>query len=185
MKPPATVDANRAERAALEAADELFFNRGVAAVTMAEIRDRSGLSLRRLYGLFPAKTDLVAAWLLHRHTVWLAGFERLVSDELARGADAVDAVFAALESWMRSTGFRGCGFINTHAETNELTDDHRVIIRRHKRAVADYLETLSPLGPALAVMVDGAIVQAAIFGDASPIHTTHRAARMLADGNRP
>ena len=75
-----------------------------------------------------------------------------------------DAVFSALEAWMTETGFRGCGFINTHAEGSNLTEDHRAIIRSHKEAVAAYLESVTREGRAIAVIVDGAMVQAAIFG---------------------
>ncbi len=179
MNPPATLEHREAEQASLLAADELFYNRGVAAVTMAQIRDRSGVSLRRLYSMYPSKSDLITAWLNHRHLRWMAGFQQLVEHRMTKGHDPIDATFAALETWMSTTDFRGCGFINTHAETSELTDEHRAVIRNHKRAVADYLLSLTPNGGALAVLVDGAIVQAAIFADPEPIRTAHRAARSM------
>lgn len=179
MSPAATLDRIEAAAAALRAADDLFYRRGVAGVTMAQIRDQSGVSLRRLYSMYPSKSDLVAAWLEHRHGVWMDGFSGHVTVRLDDGADPVDAVFSALEAWMIETGFRGCGFINTHAERSELTEEHRDIIRMHKRAVADFLETVTPLAPAIALIVDGAIVQAAIFESAEPIHVAQRAASAL------
>ncbi len=179
MSPAATIDDRTAGEALLTVADDLFYQRGVAAVSMAEIRDRSGVSMRRLYSLYPSKSDLVAQWLEHRHETWTAGFHQRVERRLANYDSAADAIFSALAEWMTETNFRGCGFINTHAEYAELTDAHRSIIRRHKRSLAEYLESLTPHGKALAVLVDGAIVQASIFADTEPIELARRAAAFI------
>lgn len=180
MSPAVTLEASEAGQAILAAADDLFYNRGVAAVTMSDIRDRSHVSLRRLYSEYPSKSDLVSAWLRHRHHEWMTHFVGRVEDHIQDGDAPVDAVFVAIEAWMTATGFRGCGFINTYAEASALTEEQRVIIRSHKSALASYLTTLIPEGEAVAVIVDGAIVQAAIFGTAAPIHHAHHAAAVLA-----
>ena len=179
MSPAATLAADEARAAALLAADDLFYRRGVTAVTMGQIRDRSGVSLRRLYSMYPSKSDLVSAWLRSRHDQWMADLSEGIERRMTSGHTALDALFCELEAWMTRTGFRGCGFINTHAELNELTEEHRAIIRGHKAAVASYLETLTAEGRTMAVIVDGAIVQAAIFATADPIHHAHRAAMAL------
>jgi AcrR family transcriptional regulator len=146
---------------------------------MADIRDSSGVSMRRLYSLYPSKSDLVSAWLKHRHHEWLNEFRATVGRHIGASKNAIDAVFLALEDWMTKTGFTGCGFINTHAERSELSDEHRDIIAMHKRAVANYLEELTGSGPAIALLVDGAIVEASIFGHAGPIHTANSIAERL------
>ena len=179
MSPAATLDPAAAQTAALAAADNLFYARGVAAVTVAEVRDRSGVSLRRLYSMYPSKSDLVAAWLEFRHVTWMTGFSERVRSEVSKRAAPVDAVFNALEQWMIATTFRGCGFINTHAESSELTEQHRLIIQMHKKALADYLQETTAHGVALAVLVDGAIVQASIFGNVEPIQAARQAAQTL------
>jgi AcrR family transcriptional regulator len=184
MSPAATIDDTAAEAHVLAAADELFYRRGIAGVSMAEVRDRSGVSMRRLYALHPSKSDLIARWLEHRHVTWMEGFTHRVDTRLAGGDGAVDAIFGALADWMIETDFRGCGFINTHAESSASTDEHRVIIRAHKRSLAEYLESLVPDGALVAVLVDGAIVQASIFCDADPIGRAHRAA-VLMTGETP
>ena len=46
---------NRLAQQVVEAADRLFYEHGIRAVGMAQIRDASGVSLKRLYQLFPAK----------------------------------------------------------------------------------------------------------------------------------
>jgi len=47
----------------LDAAEELFYGRGIQSVGMDDIRGTSGVSLKRLYQLFPAKEQLVEAYL--------------------------------------------------------------------------------------------------------------------------
>ncbi|MEJ7801119.1 MAG: hypothetical protein WKF60_11385, partial [Ilumatobacter sp.] len=136
-------------------------------------------SMRRLYSLYPSKSDLVAQWLEHRHETWTAGFHQRVERRLAKHDSAADAIFSALAEWMAETNFRGCGFINTHAEFAELTDAQRSIIRGHKRLLAEYLESVTPHGKALAVLVDGAIVQASIFANTEPIELARAAAALI------
>ena len=84
MSPAATLDDDTARAAVLRSADAVFYARGVAGVGMADIRDDSGVSLRRLYGLYPSKSDLVAAWLTARHTTWMEWFAG--ATERLRGA---------------------------------------------------------------------------------------------------
>ena len=67
MSPAATMSVDTARRAVLRAADDLFYVHGIGGVVMSDIRDASGVSMRRLYSMFPSKSELVAAWLTDRH----------------------------------------------------------------------------------------------------------------------
>lgn len=178
---PADTATDDRRDAVLLAADELFYRHGIGAVTMADIRDRSGVSFRRLYSFFPRKSDLVAGWLTRRHDTWMAAFEHDIDDRIADGAAPVDAIFASLESWLVATEFRGCGFINTLAETGEVTDGHRAIIRAHKQALVDSLALHTDHPMALAVLIDGAIVQASVFASTAPVDAARAAAVALLD----
>ena len=151
-------------------------------MTVAAVRDESGLSMRRIYGICPSKADLVSLWLRHRHTVWMQMFTDRVSAGIASGATAVDAVFDAIGTWLVETEFRGCGFLNTHAESRELTDEHVRIISDHKRSVARYLDSVTGLGDAVGLLVDVAIVHAAVFGDTAPVERARETARVLLAG---
>lgn len=173
-----------ATRQLLTAADALFYRRGIGAVTMAEVRDRSGVSFRRMYALFATKADLVAAWLDRRHESWIDWFRHEIDAGEDDGRSTVDAIFDAIAGWMRSTDYRGCGFVNTLAETGELTDAHRELIRRHKRELLDLLAGRTSDGAALAVLVDGAIVQSAVFRSTRPVDAARRAAATLLDEPR-
>ena len=177
-----------AEQALLATADKLFYARGIAGVGMDDVRDASGVSLRRLYSHYPSKRDLVTAWLQGRHRRWMDWFAEAVSRRIADGGDPLAAPFDAIEEWAASPGFRGCAFINAVAETTEINDDQRAIVADHKRALIDYLERLfrdlRPDAPAwlpgaLGVLIDGAIVQSTVFGTSSPIEDARLAASHL------
>ena len=188
MSPAAKLDERSAREAVLAAADTVFYARGVGGTGMAEIRDASGVSLRRLYGLYPSKQDLVAGWLEARHASWTAWFRAGVEKRLERGASPMDAIFDTLAEWASTPGYRGCAFLNTAAEVAEIDDRHLKIIAEHKRRLVEYLAELmrdagarepESLAVALGVLVDGAIIQAAVFGSLDPIHAGKAAAVRL------
>jgi AcrR family transcriptional regulator len=188
MSPAATMTPEASAQAVLAAADRLFYARGLALVTMADVRDAAGVSLRRLYSLYPSKRDLVEAWLEDRHVRWMDWFSAAVERRTRRGADALVATFDALREWATSPGYRGCAFLNSIAETSEIDDVHRAVVAAHKRALVAYLATLATrdhpgappwLPDALGVLIDGAIVQSAVFGTATPINASKRAAERL------
>lgn len=188
MSPAATMTVDDALKRVLAAADELFYQRGIAAVTMADVRDQSGVSLRRLYSLFPTKKDLVAGWLNDRHATWMSWFSASVDQHTSAGGDALLATFDAVEAWIASPSYRGCGFINAIAETGEIDDRHREIIASHKRDLLTHLTALAlrdhPASPAwlpdaLAVILDGVFVQCAVFQSTGPLQAARHAARHL------
>ena len=85
-------------------------------------------------------------------------------------------------------GYRGCAFINTLAETSEMDDSHRTIIAAHKRDLVGHLahhaardHTTAPpwLPAALAVIIDGAVVQCTILASSSPLDTARSAVLQL------
>ena len=188
MSPAATMTADAAAAAILAAADRLFYERGIAGVAISEVRDGAGVSLRRLYSLYPTKRELVAAWLTDRHGRWMTWFADAVDHSIAQGNDPVPAAFDALAEWFRSPGYRGCAFINAMAETAEIDESHRALVRDHKRSLTVYLGALTarthshipPWWPdAVAALIDGAIVQSAILRSETPITAARTAASQI------
>ena len=57
----------------IDAADALFYARGIRAVGMDDVRSSAGVSLKRLYALFAGKEGLVLAVLRKRHAMWSDG----------------------------------------------------------------------------------------------------------------
>jgi AcrR family transcriptional regulator len=184
VSPAATISPDEARRAVLRAADELFYARGITGVVMSDVRDAAGVSMRRLYAMYPSKRELVAGWLTDRHDTWMAWFTTSVERHVAAGADPVLATFDAIGEWVTRPGYRGCAFINSLAETSEVDDELRAIIAAHKRDLLEHLAGLiardhrdAPawLPAALAVIIDGAIVQCTIFDGTEPLDAARSA----------
>jgi AcrR family transcriptional regulator len=178
------------DRAILDAADRLFYARGINAVGMLEVRDAAGVSLRRLYAEHPSKRDLVVSWLEDRHTRWMRWFDAAVERRVAAGVVPLLATFDAIEEWVGSDGYRGCAFINAIAETTASDDVVSAIVTRHKGELLERLVALASasltgsappswLPDAMAVLIDGSIVQCAIRADPSPVHAARTAATAL------
>jgi len=188
VSPAATIDADAAKRLVLDAADALFYERGIAGVAMADVRDASGVSLRRLYSLYPSKRDLVAGWLDDRHHRWMKWFTETVEQLATTGVDPLLACFDAVAQWAASPGYRGCAFLNSIAEPTEIDDSHRTIVANHKQDLVGFLATCAeqehPGSPpwlpgAVGALIDGAIVQSTVFGSTAPITDARCAAARL------
>jgi AcrR family transcriptional regulator len=172
------VDPTEATDRLLEAAEELFYAHGVQAVGMDAVRARSGVSLKRLYQCFPAKNDLVEAYLLRRDERWRRSLREFVH---ARGDDPL-AVFDWLHGWFREPGFRGCAFVNTFGEFGEPAPGIAAAIRKHKDELRAYVRGLVPdhgTADQLFSLVEGATVLAAITGDPGEASTARAAAKVL------
>jgi AcrR family transcriptional regulator len=173
------VDQAQATTRLLDAADVLFYERGVQAVGMDEIRTASGVALKRLYQCFPSKEQLVVAYLRRRDQRWRQSLARFV-DKRQSPAERVVAVFDWLHDWFCEPGFRGCAFVNSFGELGATSRAIAEIARQHKDALKDYLTGLVEQVPVedpavvadqLLLLLDGAITSAAITGN--PIAARH------------
>ncbi|MFB4426002.1 TetR/AcrR family transcriptional regulator [Streptomyces sp. QL37] len=103
-----------AGRRIVEAAEELFYNRGITAVGVDLIAEHSGVTKRTLYNRFGSKDRLVAAYLAERDRRWRS-LVRAAVDACDSPVEAVTAPFDALATWSGANA-RGCAFINALAE---------------------------------------------------------------------
>ena len=171
----------------VQAADTLFYGRGVGRVGMDAVRDAAGVSLKAIYREFPSKEDLVLAVLEHRHRLWSTA----VQDAVASRSDARErllAVYDHLARWFTEDDFRGCGFINAYGELGATSEAVAAAVRQHKQSFQDYLATLvaeaggpASLAPQLAVLAEGAQTTAAIAGTAEAAAVARQAATVLVD----
>jgi AcrR family transcriptional regulator len=172
-------------RRILDAAGAMFYARGIQNVGMDEIRDATGVSLKRLYRLFGSKDELIAGHLALSDQRFHAGLTKHV-DAADGSQDKLLAVFDWLASWFAEDDFRGCAFINCYGElgaTNIAVGD---AARAHKQAVRDRLTRLATeagtgdeLAEHLALLAEGAITTAAISGSPQPARQARQAATTL------
>ncbi|WP_434591419.1 TetR/AcrR family transcriptional regulator [Streptomyces sp. A5-4] len=183
------MDAETAEARLLEAAAKLFNERGVQAVGMDAIRAASGVSLKRLYQLFPSKDDLLEAVLRRRDDAVRSGIEQLTA---AAGTprERVLAVFDYLDAWFAEPTFRGCVFINAYGEMGGVSENVAKVARANKQSLLDHFTDLvtaagaapgqaAPLAAQLAILANGAMATAGITGSAEPSRQARAAATVL------
>ena len=104
-----------AGRRILDAANRLFYERGITAVGVELIAEEAGTTKKTLYDRFGSKDGLVVAYLEARFERWRSHVIDHLASSPATGTDRILAVLDASEAWL-SRGSRGCGFINAHAE---------------------------------------------------------------------
>ncbi|GII42058.1 TetR/AcrR family transcriptional regulator [Planotetraspora phitsanulokensis] len=184
------MDQGAARDQVLDAAEELFYGRGIQAVGMDDIRSLSGVSLKRLYQLFATKDRLVEAYLERRDLSW----RRRLADHVEACDDPegrIIAVFDWLERWFAEPGFRGCAWINSFGELGATSATVATQARRHKQAFRSYLETLAAeadlpreLAGQLLLLAEGAMVTAGILGAPETAAQARTAAGLLVESAR-
>ncbi|MEU8620232.1 TetR/AcrR family transcriptional regulator [Streptomyces sp. NPDC048623] len=182
------MDADTAELKLLETAEKLFDEKGVQAVGMDAIRSASGISLKRLYQLFPSKDHLVWAVLKRRDTAVREAIAAHGATHATNPYQRALAVFDYLGAWFADPAFRGCAFINTFGEMGGISPDIAEIARGHKAALRDYfaeqtkaMNAPPALADQLALLANGAMVVAGINGTSEPASQAKDAARVLLD----
>lgn len=180
------MNAELAETRLLDAAEQLFNDHGIQAVGMDAIRTRAEISLKRLYQLYPSKDSLVHAVLTRRDGNVLTDIRRHVESHTDPHRRVL-AVFEYLEAWFGDSSFRGCTFINTFGELGGQSEAVAEIARHHKEAFRDYLRELAQaagasaeLGDELAILANGAMASAPIYGGDVAQHA-RRVAEILLD----
>ncbi|MFI6604485.1 TetR/AcrR family transcriptional regulator [Nonomuraea sp. NPDC050536] len=170
----------------LDAAEELYYGMGVQSVGMDAVRNASGVSLKRLYQLYPSKGDLVEAYLRRRDARLLRRLADHVDTVDGPPEERVLAVFDWLYTWFSEPAYRGCAFINSFGELGATSPAVVEAARAHKEAFRRYVAGLvadaglpAPLADQLALLAEGAITTAAISGTPEPAHQARDAARTL------
>lgn len=101
----------------LAAAYDLFSRRGVNAVGIDMIIQRSGVARQTLYRHFDSKQDLVLAFLERRDQLWTRDWlQATVEDGDAEPAERLLAIFDTFDPWFHDPSFEGCSFINVMLE---------------------------------------------------------------------
>src|ERR1700761_4816109 len=106
---------------------------------MDDIRDSSGVSLKRLYRMFPTKDRLLSEVLRRRDVRWRGRVADHVADATPDPTQRLLAVFDWLHLWFSEPGFRGCAWINTFGELGAVSPGVAAQAREHKQAFRDYV----------------------------------------------
>ena len=172
------MDDETARTLVLDAADRLFYEHGIRAVGMDQVRDDSGVSLKRLYKMFPAKEQLAEAVLRRRDQ----SFQRAIAEHVAARPDprtALLSVFDFLYAWFAEPDYRGCPFINAYGEMSTVSEPVTSAVTDQKQAFEAFLADLCDragaprtLAEQMFILANGAMVAAAV------LHSPSRRARL-------
>jgi len=162
----------------LRTAHDLFYAEGIRATGIDRVIAASGVTKVTFYRHFPSKNDLILAYLDLRHERWMHWFHGalLRHGGASKGAAALVPTMAEWFNGQALGDFRGCAFLNGVGEMGPALPEVVEVTRRHKDEMTEAIAGLLPaarqrrkLAAALALAVDGAIVQAQYASDMAPV----------------
>lgn len=178
----------------LEAADQLFYSEGMAALSMERIAARAGVTKKTLYYHFRSKDDLLGAYLescrgpvMERYRRW-AGRSGPVTERMQRMFDRM------AEAVMTPT-WRGCAFLRMSCELADMPGHPACVAARSLKSDLERLlqsmfeqdgrPNAADLAKAVVVMIDGTIVQSLLHREPSYANAAGRAAIQLLEATAP
>jgi AcrR family transcriptional regulator len=175
--PPAAVRPSAARARILDTVDRLFYDEGIRAVGVHRVVDEARVTRVTFYRHFPAKDDLVVAYLRRRAD----GDRRQVRQVLDTHRGDPRGALRELARRLVEIGFgnlhRGCPFINAAAEFSDPDHPVRRAVAEHRvwltEVFEDLVRALGDPRPAdtahlLMMLRTGAVVAAALDGQAAP-----------------
>lgn len=177
----------------LDAAYDLFAQRGIRDVGINELIAKSGVAKATFYRYFPSKDDVVLAFLQRREAVWTIG---LVATGAAHRASSPEgqllAIFDVFEEWFKRDDFEGCAFVKVLVEVGP---DHHLgkaciacldRIRAHLTSLAEQagLDDSEGFSRSLMILIKGCILSI-LEGDEMSAERAKRMTRRLIEDHRP
>src|SRR6478735_5291801 len=190
-QPPARTPAGQARARILATAFRLFYAHGLRAAGIDTIIAESGVAKATFYKYFPAKDDLILAYLEHVDGVWSGQLHAAAEAAGPNPARQLVGLFDALTTACRRDGYRGCAFINAAAESasgtrvHERTVTHKQQVLAWIRDLADQAGAPDPDGLArsLTLLLDGGLASGVLDADpAAAAAARATAAQLVAAG---
>jgi len=156
----------------LDNAYRLFYAHGIRGVGIDRIIAESRVAKATFYKHFPAKDDLVVAYLDRVDETWFGQLRDAAAAAGSEPGDQLVGMFDALSTACRRDGYRGCAFINAAAENeagtpiHDRTLTHKTAVRAWVRELAEQAGARDPdgLARALTLLVDGGLASGSVDG---------------------
>jgi AcrR family transcriptional regulator len=127
----------------LDAAEDLFFSRGVAATPVDAVLERAGVSPATMYRGYASKEALLAATLDRRHRMWLATWDAAVARRRTPQGRLLAVLDALDEFRARPAGSRWCAFLASAAEYPDPPAEVAAAVRADTEALRSRLTALA------------------------------------------
>ena len=165
--------AGQAREKILATAFRLFYAHGLRAAGIDTIIAESGVAKATFYKYFPAKDDLILAYLEHVDGVWSGQLHAAAEAAGPEPARQLVGLFDALTTACRRDGYRGCAFINAAAESPSGTRVHERTVA-HKQSILAWITELAEragagnpeaLARSLTLILDGGLASGVLDAD--------------------
>ncbi|MGO4490682.1 TetR/AcrR family transcriptional regulator [Arthrobacter sp. 2YAF22_2] len=169
----ARTPAGQAKDKILATAFRLFYAQGLRAAGIDTIIAESGVAKATFYKYFPAKDDLILAYLERVDEVWSGQLHAAADAAGPDPADQLVGLFDALSTACRRDGYRGCAFINAAAESASGTRVHERTVA-HKQHILAWIRDLAEqagvqepdrLARSLSLVLDGGLASGVLDAD--------------------
>jgi AcrR family transcriptional regulator len=156
----------------LNTASTLFYQQGIRAIGVDTIIAKSEVAKTTFYRYFPAKDDLVVAYLEERNQRFWELFEAAVSQSQGKPKQQLLAIFGWLDGLLASPDSQGCPFLIVASEFPETDYPGHQVAIVHKTKLRDRLTALATasgikradeLSAGLMLLIDGAFVQLRLY----------------------
>lgn len=170
--PAARTPAGQAREKILATAFRLFYAQGLRAAGIDTIIAESGVAKATFYKYFPAKDDLILAYLERVDGVWTGQLHAAAEAAGEDPAAQLVGLFDALTTACRRDGYRGCAFINAAAESASGTRVHDRTVA-HKQQIRAWIRDLAvragaqdpdQLARGLTLLLDGGLASGVLDG---------------------
>ncbi|MFH9069123.1 TetR/AcrR family transcriptional regulator [Streptomyces alboflavus] len=176
----------------MDAAYELFSQRGIRDVGVEEVMVRSRVAKATLYRHFPSKDALVLAFLARREQRWTLGMvEAGARDRGRTPEERLLALFDVFDEWFHRDDFDGCSFVNVLLEMRwghplgrasiQYLENIRAIVRSMAEEAG--LRDTDSFARSWHILMKGSIISAA-EGDADAARRAQAMARALIEQHR-
>ena len=179
--------AGQARERILATAFRLFYAHGLRAAGIDTIIAESGVAKATFYKYFPAKDDLILAYLEHVDGVWSGQLHAAAEAAGPNPGRQLVGLFDALTTACRRDGYRGCAFINAAAESPSGTRVHERTVA-HKQSILAWIAELADeagarnpevLARSLTLILDGGLASGVLDADPAAAATAKATAEQL------
>jgi AcrR family transcriptional regulator len=143
------------------------------AVGLQQVIDECGCGKNLLYREFASKDELIVAYLERSQREWAARVDRAIQPLADDPAGQLVAIVRVAAEQVAAPGYRGCPFLNIHAEFPDATHPaHQIAVANYRAKRAQLRDLAARAGAAepvaladrLMLILDGLYATGAILG---------------------
>jgi AcrR family transcriptional regulator len=179
---------SRVRERIMRTASDLFYRRGIRAVSVDTIASEAGTNKMSFYRNFASKDKLVTEYLRAEEREGWRWWDDTVAEHAGDPRSQVESLFDVLVTNTCKDDSRGCALANAAVEITEPDHPARAVVEKYKselrrrfRHLAHEMGAHEPdaLGDALMLLWEGSYLTRLTLGQHGPVQGAAKAARAL------